>query len=210
MLVYSSALLIGLLLGLLGGGGSTLALPVLVYLIHIEPVLATAYSLVIVGVSSCIGAGEYVHQGIVEWHAVVWFGIPSIVGVFVTRSLLLPAIPETVCRIGDSKRFAVDGGIRSSDVSGWSMVCKRVSKSNGDEVSAGRARVDLLSFLIGFVVGMVTGLFGAGGGFMVVPALAYFAKLDVRRAIGTSLVVIAMKSLLGLPGDRYLFERFDW
>ncbi|HEY9118017.1 MAG TPA: TSUP family transporter, partial [Roseivirga sp.] len=101
ILGYISASLIGISLGLIGGGGSILTVPVLVYLMGIAPVPATAYSLFIVGFSSLIGAGKYSKKQLVSYKTAIVFGIPSLLAVFMTRKFLVPAIPENIFTIND-------------------------------------------------------------------------------------------------------------
>src|SRR5690606_19979773 len=101
ILGYIASLIIGISLGLIGGGGSILTVPVLVYLFGIEPILATAYSLFIVGSTSLVGAVPKFKQGLIRIKTAVIFGIPSIVAVFATRKFIVPAIPRVVFQVGD-------------------------------------------------------------------------------------------------------------
>ena len=159
---YIAAIGMGLSLGLIGGGGSILTVPILVYLFHIDPVLATAYSLFIVGATSLFGSFSHIKLGNIHWRTAFVFGVPSIISVFLTRMYLVPAIPNPI--------FTVAG--------------HEVSKA--------------------------TGLLGAGGGFLIIPALVLLAKLPMKKSVGTSLMIIAAKSLIGFMGDLRGDEVIDW
>jgi uncharacterized membrane protein YfcA len=200
---YLASILIGIALGLIGGGGSILTVPVLVYLFAVEPVLATAYSLFIVGLTSAVGSVGYFRKGLVNIKTAIVFGIPSIIAVFTTRAFIVPAIPKEVFSIGDfmvSKNlllmmfFAVIMILAS-----YSMIKKE--KKNVDE-KPGEQKFNYPLILIeGAIVGVITGLVGAGGGFLIIPALVILSKLPMKEAVGTSLVIIAAKSLIGFFGE---------
>lgn len=200
---YLASILIGIALGLIGGGGSILTVPVLVYLFTVEPVLATAYSLFIVGLTSAVGSVGYFRKGLVNVKTAIVFGIPSIIAVFSTRAFIVPAIPKEVFSIGDfmvSKNlllmlfFAVIMILAS-----YSMIKK--DKKNVEE-KPGEQKFNYPLILIeGAVVGVITGLVGAGGGFLIIPALVILSKLPMKEAVGTSLVIIAAKSLIGFFGE---------
>ncbi|TKB97674.1 sulfite exporter TauE/SafE family protein [Pedobacter cryophilus] len=200
---YLASILIGIALGLIGGGGSILTVPVLVYLFAVEPVLATAYSLFIVGLTSAVGSVGYFRKGLVNIKTAIVFGIPSIIAVFSTRAFIVPAIPKEVFSIGDfmvSKNlllmlfFAVIMILAS-----YSMIKK--DKKNANE-KPGEQKFNYPLILIeGAVVGIITGLVGAGGGFLIIPALVILSKLPMKEAVGTSLVIIAAKSLIGFFGE---------
>lgn len=204
---------IGILLGILGGGGSVLILPLLVYLVGIEPVLATSYSLAIVGTAALVGASGYLRQGLVDSKAVFAFGIPSIVGVFLSRSLLMPAIPDVLFA---SAAFELTKNTLVMLVfaililaSGLSMIFKARRNSESSDPQ-GPDRNVLVSILAGVLLGVLTGFVGAGGGFMIVPALVFLLRIPIRHAIGTSLFVIAMKSLLGFFADALVLHGIQW
>ncbi len=196
---YLASILIGISLGLIGGGGSILTVPVLVYLFYIDAVSATLYSLFIVGATSVAGSFSYFKRGLVDIQTVIAFGIPSLVFVFLTRSFLVPAIPDSIFSIGDLKvtksillllLFAVLMLFAS-----YGMIRKeKTEKVKTEQQNSSRYPVVLLQ---GAVVGMLTGLVGAGGGFLIIPALVNFMRLPMKTAIGTSLVIIAVNSLTG-------------
>lgn len=194
---YSASILIGISLGLIGGGGSILTVPVLVYLFAVDTVLATTYSLFVVGSTSLVGSFSYFKKGLVDTKTVLFFGIPSIIAVFLTRHYLLPAIPEHITNIGSFELsrsillmifFAVLMVFAS-----YSMIKKEVDQNATTQNPSSKMSV----VVQGLLVGMVTGLIGAGGGFLIIPALVNLLKLPMKTAIGTSLVIIAVNSLMG-------------
>ena len=195
--------LIGISLGLIGGGGSILTVPVLVYLFKVDPVLATAYSLFIVGLSSLVGAFPKYRSGMIDLKTAIVFGIPSIIAVFVTRKVLVPAIPNTIFSIGDlpfTKALAMMLLFAILMVAASVSMIKDKKKEELDS-TAPRVFNYPMILLEGSVVGVLTGLVGAGGGFLIIPALVMLSKLPMKQAVGTSLLIIAAKSLIGFTGD---------
>lgn len=203
---YFASLLIGLSLGLIGGGGSILTVPVLVYLFGVDPVLATAYSLFVVGTSSLVGAWPKYKQGLVNVKTGIIFGIPSILSVYATRKFIIPMIPNEVFSIGE---FMVTKAVLMMVLFAILMVAASISMIRGtcencdkDENELAQISYNYPMILVeGLVVGMLTGLVGAGGGFLIIPALVMLTKLPMKQAIGTSLLIIAAKSLIGFTGD---------
>ena len=200
---YIASIFIGIALGLIGGGGSILTVPVLFYLFAVDTVTATAYSLFIVGLTSAVGTVSYFKKGLVNIKTAIVFGIPSIIAVFLTRAYLVPAIPKEVFSIGD---FVVTKGILMMLVfavmmiaASYSMIKKDKKQPNENE---GEQKFNYPIILVeGAIVGILTGLVGAGGGFLIIPALVILSKLPMKEAIGTSLVIIAAKSLIGFFGE---------
>lgn len=208
---YLASLAIGISLGLIGGGGSILTVPVLVYLFGIEPVLATAYSLFIVGFSSLVGAFPKYKQGLVNIKTALIFGIPSILAVFATRKYIVPLIPDAIFSIGN---FVITKNILMMVLFAILMVFASVSMirekdSNGNGENGEQKFNYPLIILEGSVVGLLTGLVGAGGGFLIIPALVLLSKLPMKQAVGTSLLIIAAKSLIGFTGDLSHYH-MDW
>lgn len=203
LLGYFSAVIIGLSLGLIGGGGSILTVPVLVYLMGIDPVLATAYSLFIVGLSSFFGAFNNYKKGLVSLKTALIFGIPSIIAVYSTRKFIVPAIPEELFAVGDflfTKNIAIMVLFALLMIAAsYSMIKGR--KSEEEEPETEQKFNYPLILVEGAVVGVLTGLVGAGGGFLIIPALVVLSKLPMKMAVGTSLLIIAVKSLIGFTGD---------
>lgn len=209
---FFGALLMGISLGLIGGGGSILTVPILVYLFHVDPVLATAYSLFIVGFTSLLGSTSHIKQGNIHWRTALVFGIPSIISVYITRQFLVPLIPQEIFRVGD---FLVTKPILMLLVFAVLMVIASYSmiKPGKNQVGGAVEEVDyryLLILLEGLGVGVITGFVGAGGGFLIIPALVLLAKLPMKKAVGTSLVIIGLKSLIGFMGDVNGNSLIDW
>jgi uncharacterized membrane protein YfcA len=203
ILGYFFSIVIGISLGLIGGGGSILTVPVLVYIFKVDAVTATGYSLFIVGLTSAVGTVSYFKNGLVNVKTALIFGAPSIAAVFFTRSLIVPAIPKEVLSIGE---FVVTKSILMMLIfavlmiaASYSMIKKDKKKDNENQ---GKQKFNYPLILIeGAVVGVLTGLVGAGGGFLIIPALVVLSKLPMKEAVGTSLVIIAAKSLIGFVGE---------
>ncbi len=278
---YIAAIIIGFTLGLIGGGGSILTVPVLVYMLHINPVLATAYSLFVVGVSSTVGAFNYMKKGLLNYKTAIIFAVPSFIAVFLTRKFLVPAIPEQLFSIGKLdittevlfilililamifvsllslnrifqgnkkhiktfllvtpaaimvflvRQFLIpripDNLIVLGDftlsrdmgimlffavimlLAGLSMIRKNKSEENDKEPSGIIYNYPMI-VVEGAIIGTITGIVGAGGGFLIIPALVLLARLPMKMAIGTSLLIIAVKSLAGFLGD-LSNQSIDW
>jgi uncharacterized membrane protein YfcA len=210
LLGYISATLIGVSLGLIGGGGSILTVPVLVYLFHVNPLLATSYSLFTVGTASLIGAWKNYRRGFLHMPTALLFGSTSVITVLLTRRFLLPHIPA---QLGISEYVTIS---RETAImvlfailmvlAAFSMI--RTKKQSEEALPAGKpAYVSLMAY--GMMIGFVTGILGAGGGFLLIPALVFFVELPVKEAIGTSLLIIAMNSLIGFIGDIGVYT-IDW
>lgn len=203
ILGYLSSVLIGVSLGLIGSGGSILTVPVLVYLFGVDAVPATAYSLFIVGFTAAIGSIQYFRKGLVNIRTAIVFGIPSIIAVFMTRAYIVPAIPTNVLTIGS---FTVTKSILLlllfailMIISAYTMI--RKSSINEPESPVVQKFNYPVILFEGALVGVITGLVGAGGGFLIIPALVLLSKIEIKEAIGTSLVIIAAKSLIGFFGE---------
>ncbi|MCB0795749.1 MAG: sulfite exporter TauE/SafE family protein [Flavobacteriales bacterium] len=210
---YIGAIIMGLSLGLIGGGGSILTVPILVYLFSMDAVLATAYSLFIVGLTSLIGSFSHMRLGNIHWRTAIVFGIPSILTVYATRAFLVPALPDPLFSIGSSvipKSLGILILFALLMLSAsYSMITKGRSKVEPDPTKKKRFNYPLI-LGEGVVVGTITGLVGAGGGFLIIPALVLLAGLPMKQAVGTSLIIIAAKSLIGFIGDLNGHEAIDW
>lgn len=208
---YFCALLIGISLGLIGGGGSILAVPVLAYLFSVNEKVATAYSLFIVGLSALVGGFKQHFKGYVDWRTAIVFGIPAIIGVTLVRYFVVPAMPDVLFTISEfefTRRMAMFGLFAALMFpAAFSMLKtrKETKKTSGD------VKYNYPLILVeGLLVGGITGLIGAGGGFLIIPALVILANVDMKVAVGTSLIIIALKSLLGFfLGDALTME-IDW
>ena len=211
---FISAAIIGFSLGLIGGGGSILTVPVLVYLLGIDPLKATAYSLFIVGVSALVGGIDYARKGLVNYKTGIVFTIPAFLAVYLTRLLLVPALPaywftflgvEVSRSIGIMVIFAL-----LMIAASYSMIKGKKDLEVTNTKSVQPKFNYPLIILEGIIVGSLTGLVGAGGGFLIIPALVVLAKLPMKEAVGTSLLIIAVKSLLGFIGDVQSGNEIDW
>lgn len=211
LLGYFAAIFMGLSLGMIGGGGSILTVPILVYLFSVNPVTATAYSLFIVGLTSLVGGVFYFKKGEVDLKMGTLFAVPSFLGVYLTRAFLLPSLPNQMS-LGPfefSKALLIMMVFAVLMVAASvSMIIRRESKPEKVQLSV-QARM-LLIAIEGLVVGGVTGFVGAGGGFLVIPALVFLVGLPMKIAVGTSLFIIAVKSLLGFVGDIQNQTHLDW
>jgi uncharacterized protein len=199
---YIASIAIGISLGLIGGGGSILTVPVLVYLFGLDAVMATGYSLFIVGLTSAVGSVDYYRKGLINVKTAVIFGIPSIAAVYATRAFIVPAIPDEVFTIGG---FVVGKSLLLMLLFAVLMIAASYSMIRKDTKKAedtGEQKFNYPLILAeGGVVGVLTGLVGAGGGFLIIPALVVLSKLPMKMAVGTSLAIIAAKSLLGFSGE---------
>jgi uncharacterized protein len=205
---YLASIGIGIILGLLGGGGSILSIPILVYLFHVDAVMASAYSLFIVGFTSLVGAIPKYKDHLVNIQTGLLFGLPSIISIFITRKWIVPAIPETIFQVDGftfSKRLLILGLFALlMIVSSWSMI-----KGHKEIYADDRNRQVGLLILEGILIGFLTGLVGAGGGFLIIPALVWLTGLPFKTAVGTSLFIIAVNALLGFAGDLLNYE-MEW
>ncbi|AZA92938.1 Sulfite exporter TauE/SafE [Chryseobacterium nakagawai] len=201
--VFFLAVLVGSSLGLVGSGGSILTVPILVYMLGIDPVSATGYSLFVVGVTSLSGGiRSFFHQKI-EFKAILFFGIPSLITVYLTRAFLMPQIPEVILKTDGFQLtksvflmlvFAVIMVLASVSMIRPCKDCEKHEDDSGYDFNY------LMIILMGSLVGIVTGLVGAGGGFLIIPVLVFFAKLPMKSAVGTSLFIIAINSAVGFIG----------
>lgn len=207
---YACAVVIGIVLGLIGGGGSILTVPVLFYLMQFSSVMATAYSLFIVGSSASFGALRYARAGLMDFRIALLFGAPSILAVFLTRKFIVPAIPDEILSVGTY--------VLTKDMTlmilfallmvfaSVSMIRPRKESSASQERRQGSLAIPAVE---GIVVGALTGLVGAGGGFLIIPALILFSNMPMKKAVGTSLLIISAKSLIGFIGDATNYD-IEW
>lgn len=214
IIAFILAALVGVSLGLIGSGGSILTVPILVYILGVNPVLATAYSLFIVGSTALVGGIQNAMNKLVDFKTLFIFGIPSIIAVYATRSFIMPIIPEKVLTIGGFTLnkpmalmllFAVIMILAS-----LSMIRTPKTQNTAVDENAPLQYNYPMILLEGTVVGVLTGLVGAGGGFLIIPALVLLAKMPMKKAVGTSLFIIAAKSLIGFIGDLQGNEVIDW
>ena len=210
LLGYIMALFIGFSLGLFGGGGSILAVPVLAYLFSLDEKVATAYSLFIVGFGALVGGIKQNKSNNVDWRTAIVFGIPALIGVWIVRHFVIPELPDILFYIGNfsvSRRMGMFGVFIVLMVgAAYSMLRDNKRKGGSGNISYNYP----LILIEGLLVGAVTGLVGAGGGFLIIPALVVLTNLEIKIAIGTSLVIIAIKSILGFFLGDALIMSIDW
>ncbi len=210
ILGYFGALIIGVVLGLIGGGGSILTVPILVYLLALNPVTATAYSLFVVGATSLVGAIKNMKNKQVDFRTAFVFAVPAFIAVYATRMYIVPAIPDHLFNIFG---FEVTRSIGIMLFFAIIMIVSAISmifNGNGKEEVEEKVSYNYPLIVIeGIAVGLLTGIVGAGGGFLIIPALVLLAKLPMKKAVATSLLIIAIKSLIGFIGDIQNME-IDW
>lgn len=213
LLGYPASLAMGLALGLTGGGGSILTVPILVYLFGIGALQATTYSLGLVGLVALWGAWGAYRSGELHLNRALSFGIPGVIGVLISRRLLLPLLPAEMSIGGRSLTqnsmlliaFSILMLLASA-----SMIRASFHKEGNSVAPKDKTTVSSIAlFFGGLAVGLVAGFVGAGGGFLIVPALVSVGKLDMKQAVGTSLFVIALQSLLGVLGDFTALSEMD-
>lgn len=202
---YILAVLMGILLGLLGGGGSILSVPILVYLMAVPQDHGPSYSLFVVGIAAGIGVIQYVRQKKISFKAALLFGIPSTIAVYFNQRFVRPAIPENFDFFG----MPMTRGILLMTLfavmmilAAYSMIRKKKKQTLSNDVGSDQefqANVWVL-IIAGLAEGLFSGLVGAGGGFIIVPALVIIAKLPMKTAVGTSLLIMSVKSLIGFTG----------
>jgi uncharacterized membrane protein YfcA len=196
VLGYFLSILIGVSLGLMGGGGSILTVPLLVYFFHIDPILAASYSLIIVGFTSLIGITPYVKDRNIDYKSVISFGIPSIIAVFLTKYYLVPLIPEKLVLAStiEIKRDFIVLIFFSLILllSAFSMIRKKNTETKALSFSSFKLIVQ------GAITGFITGVIGIGGGFLIIPVLVKVCQIPMKKAVGTSLLIIVLNALIGL------------
>ena len=205
---YVFAVLIGFFLGIFGGGGSLLAVPVFAYIFSLDEKVATAYSLFTVGISSIIGATKQLSN--IEWKVTLIFGIPSIIAVWLTRFFIIPNLPEIIF---DNESFIITRRMLIFGIFTFLLLISSFSMIF--ETSKNVKPINIKNFYVliiieGFIVGGLTGFVGAGGGFLIIPALIILIGLDIKKAIATSLIIIALKSTFGFFLGDVMVMNIDW
>ena len=198
---YIGALFIGIVLGITGGGGSILTVPILVYILHYNPITATAYSLFIVGTTSAFGTIQNFKKGLVVAKTALVFAIPSVIGVYLTRKFIVPGIPETIFYLGAAQLSKETFLMVLFAIVMFMAAYSMLKTKKEDELVEFKNNSLVMVMIKLFFVGILIGLIGAGGGFLIIPALLKFAKLPMKKAIGTSLLIITINSLIGFTGD---------
>ncbi|KGO82308.1 hypothetical protein IP98_00262 [Flavobacterium cauense R2A-7] len=206
---YIGALCIGLILGITGGGGSIMTVPILVYILGFNPITATAYSLFIVGTTSAFGATQNFFKGMVDVKKGFLFAVPSFIAVYLTRRYLVPALPDVIATIDNFKITKEFFLMVLFAVIMLFAALSMLKKKKGNPLTTDKDESKILFIAQTFGVGILIGLVGAGGGFLIIPSLVFFAKLSMRKAVATSLLIIALNSLIGFLGDLQTLV-IDW
>jgi uncharacterized membrane protein YfcA len=200
ILPYLLLWFMGIVVWLVGWGWAILTVPILVYFFHIDPIMATFYSLIIVWMTALVWAIMKLRSWEIMWRIGILFGIPSIIATFFSRHTLVPSIPDHVFLIEKwTLLLLVFGFIMFA--AGCSMVCKRKNQNTSKSSPIQKWKKSLLTIVEGWIVGTITGLVGAGGWFLIVPALMMLEWLNIKQAVATSLLIISLKSLIGSLGD---------
>lgn len=199
---YLASIIIGLSLGLIGGGGSILTIPILVYLFKIDPKLATSYSLFIVGITALSGCFSHYRMGNLRIKSALYFAIPSVFAILIIREVIILKIPNLLFTIGD---FQVTKNFLIMIIFAVLMVAASISMIGKTKTQLQAVKTNYWQLaIIGTIIGTITGFLGAGGGFLIIPALLFFANLPMKQAVGTSLLIIFINSSIGFAGDLYI------
>lgn len=207
---YLGAILIGIILGLSGGGGALIATPVLVYLFHIEPFVATGYSLFLVAISASIGAVQNIRKQTVDYNAALFYGIPSVITVYLIRRFVIPNLPSTII---STQYFSVSKNhllLFILAVVMFGAAYKMITDDSQPVADEKREPNRLMLVLYAVLIGSFLGLVGAGGGFLIVPVLVYLGNVPLKKAVGTSLVLVSINSIIGFTGDLHSNTNMDW
>jgi uncharacterized membrane protein YfcA len=207
---YFLALLVGIILGLMGSGGSILSVPIFVYIMNVSPVLATAYSLFVVGITALIGGIQKAKQQLVDYKNAISFGIPTLISVFVTRKFIVPNISETII-ISDT--ISVQKATLIMVFFAIVMIVSSIRMIRPMKVDDRIILPTPNYFQIvfqGIIIGLISGFVGAGGGFLIIPALVFMARIPMKIAVGTSLLIVSAQSLIGFLGDIQANQTMNW
>jgi uncharacterized protein len=199
ILGYISGIFMGIVLGLLGGGGSILTVPIMTYIFKVPATIATSYSLFIVGVSAAMGAISYIKKDLIDYKVGAYFAISAFFSIYLVRQILLPNIPEVidVFQVFQLSKDNLIMLVFSIVMLGASFSMIKGRKESNET----KPRKNILLIFQGLFVGAVTGFVGAGGGFLIIPGLVFLAGLDMKQAVGTSLLVVSINSLFGFSSD---------
>lgn len=202
---YIGAFVVGLVLGITGSGGSILSMPILVYLFKFNAVTASAYSLFIVGATALTGSFQNFKKKLINYRTTILFSTSAVISVYVTRKYLIGLIPEIILSnniivIKKDQLIMVLFGILML-FAGFLMIKKTPRTIMKFKKTKTITPNKLLIFFEGSIIGFLTGLIGAGGGFIIIPILVILSNLKMQSAIATSLLIISTKSLIGFIGD---------
>jgi uncharacterized membrane protein YfcA len=197
---FMLSILIGISLGLIGSGGSILTIPILVYVFHVSPSDATSYSLFVVGVSALVGSINGAKNNLLDYKTALYFGLPSVISVFLMRKFVVPLLPNNLLTISN---FTLTTDLLIMLVFSVLMIFASLSMIQKRKISVNdSSEINHNNLIIkGFLVGLLTGFVGVGGGFLIIPALLFTAKLPMKNAVATSLIIIVFNSLIGFLGS---------
>lgn len=207
---YVLAVFVGITMGLIGSGGSILSVPIFAYVVGVEPVLATAYSLFAVGTTALFGGFQKAKQKLVDFKKVFLFGIPTLITVFLTRKYIVNALPENILTIST---FTLKKSVLIMVIFAIVMMAAAFKMIKPADDTSDKTNQKTSYFTIVFVamlIGLTAGFVGAGGGFLIIPALLLYTKLPMKTAVGTSLFIVAIQSLVGFLGDLSNNYVMDW
>lgn len=206
---YFLAIIVGLVMGLVGGGGSILSVPIFVYIFGFTATTATTLSLFVVGITSLVGSAGFLKEKMIDFRTALIFGIPSILGVLFSRRVILPHLPPYII---NKWGMSISKDLFLLLLFSILMLVASLKMIRKTERPFGRKENgNNYTILVsqGLIVGIITGLIGAGGGFLIVPALVMLVGLPMKRAVATSLFIIAMNSTLGFLSSMKMVTQ-DW
>lgn len=207
---YVLAIFVGITLGMLGSGGSILSVPILVYVMGIDPTLATAYSLFVIGSASLVGGIQKAKQNQVDFKKVLLFGIPTVITVYITRKIIVPRVPLIIF---ETNHFTLSKSVLIMLVFAVVMIVASIKMIKPSTVIdyTGKEKLNYYKIgLQGIIIGLISGFVGAGGGFLIIPTLLFLAKTPMKMAVGTSLFIVASQSIIGFTGDMQGSQIIDW
>ncbi len=210
LVIYVFAIVIGIFFGLLGGSGSLLTLPILVYVANLSPSIATTYSLFTVGVTSLVGLLSYYRRGLVHLPAAIPFALPSFIGAFTVRKFLYPILPDSLLSIGTFTLYKPTAIMLLFNVLMFVAAISMVISTKNDEWLQKNKLYKYRVWFSGLFVGILTSLVGAGGSFLIIPALVFLVRLPMKLAIGTSLSIVCLNSFIGFSSDLYNGTPIEW
>ena len=204
------AFFIGMLMGLIGAGGSILTSALLIYIFGISPILSVSYTMITVCIISLAGSIQYYKRGLVDLKTGLIVGIPALITVYIMRKFVMPAIPKIIFRyhhfiFTKSLLITLIFAVLMIVIS-YSMIYspKQVLEKKEEPVNP------LVLYALGIAVAILTGFAGVGGGFIILPALVFFANMDVKKAVGTSLFIITINTTVGFLGDFSTGLSYNW
>lgn len=206
---YFLAIIVGLVMGLVGGGGSILSVPIFVYLFGFSATTATTLSLFVVGITSLVGSAGFLREKMIDFRTALIFGIPSILGVLFSRRVILPHLPPYIINkwgMSISKDLFLLLLFSILMLVASSKMIRKTERPFGRKENGNNYTILVTQ---GLIVGIITGLIGAGGGFLIVPALVMLVGLPMKKAVATSLFIIAMNSTLGFLSSMKMVAQ-DW